>query len=668
MRALIWKELRELVRPVAVAAGAFVLLSLLARRTGEMDRPIWYLSVWLVGMPVAAMLLGANAVAKERSHRTLEWQSLWPVARGAWWLAKLAASLSVLAVGYVVTGCVLLFAHTLPYADSRPLLVTLLTLAVGLGTLLFALGFLYSTLRRSPFEAFGMALLTALLAGVVWFVAMTDLIPGWFGPRLGLSLDSLRPGATTALAAALALACLAGAAWGAFPVPALAFARRLWQGSVAAVLLGLLALPMATLGLLYLSPPERPDFGRVLDVRLSPDGRRVAFTDDNGYLGRGGAPRLWVMDAGGTNLRCAARGRVLQYRWLPDIRRLLVQWGQRANYDRYLANRGDRWWWLVRADGREMRRLPLGDATAVLPSPKGTYLAGGDRLVETDTGRVVTTLPLPVTDTGQHGVGDQGFQARFKGWAWADDESALYHPFPAPSSSDYSPQERWGLTRIALPSGELTRRAFTALTAGAIDRPVQPGGWVLETLRVATVPGDARLGLTAVSTTASTLDGTCRFTFPGLDTFERPVSPDGRYLWLHDRRSRVVVAGLGTGQIARHLGGPEMLASISSHGPYWSPDGQWLAFHGRPRGEPPQPHAKPDDIYDTYVTSPDGSQPLRHFRTGGTLDPNRETAVVGWTADGALLLASDTQRLVRLDRDGQTTDVLRLTKPGRWGK
>jgi len=236
----------------------------------------------------------------------------------------------------------------------------------------------------------------------------------------------------------------------------------------------------------------------------------------------------------------------------------------------------------------------------------------------------------------------------------------------------------YGLTRIAIPSGELTRRAFSApLSAGALDRAVQPGGWVLTTQRVATVPGYASQGLTAVSTTASTLDGAHTLTFPGLDTFERSVSPDARYLWLHDRHNRVKIG---------------RASCRESHGLYWSPDSQWAAFLDLPAEELAD-HPNPRELR-LYAASVTGDDPLHNLVLGSWQGAAGKSAggagllplasrglettptglgrdsspLLGWTADHALLLTYEGKRITRLDLDGRTTDILNITNSGRWGE
>jgi hypothetical protein len=290
-------------------------------------------------------------------------------------------------------------------------------------------------------------------------------------------------------------------------------------------------------------------------------------------------------------------------------------------------------------------------------------MVGGDTIVDLRTARVVGTTPVPVTDASR---AEPRRWALFENWAWAEDESALYHPEAPPPASDFRVQQRCGVDRIAIPSGGMTRRVFVALSTGFIDRPVQPGGWVLETSRRAVVPGHAdRQGLRAEYTIAARLDGTSAATFPGLDTFEKPVSPDARYLWLHDRRHWVAVADLCTGKIIARLGGPGPLPSISRHGPYWSPDGNWVAFVEQPPEEKPTRLVRPRADNWVHITSADGSAPLRTLPLART---DNDSPVVGWTPDDQLVLNYRKRGLIKLSPDGRETVLLQAASPGRWAQ
>jgi hypothetical protein len=655
MPALIRKELRELLLPVLIAVGCVGLVALVSLRyppAGPARQ--WILMLWLFGMPLLALMLGAQAVAKERSHQTLEWQGRWPVSRAQWWAAKLLSYVTVLAVVYAVVGAVAYAIGSEALAHQGPPLPTfppLVVLDAALALSLFCLGFLLSTIRRSPFEAFGVALLVMLLFGVGWLIAMTDLIPAWFGPRLGMSPDSLRPWATAAGAVVFGLVCLAAAAWGAFPVPVLSFGRRLWRVSAAAVVLTAVAIPLNLAGQRYLSPAEKPDFGAITDAALSPDGRLVAFRDDNGYLSHGEAPRLWVMGTDGSGLHCAAKGPVWQFRWLPDSRRLVCEWGSRYQYYHFLENPGERWWWLAAAAGHELRRLPVRDMPGVFVSPRSTYLAVGDRLIGLESGRDVAQLAMPVLASGGSALL----------WAWAEDESAIYL-VRGSTMYDLGPTPPRRIDRLDIPSGKLTRNVFVPPPGTQLSAPPGQSRWVLLTRPHAELrtPGPDALG--SYATTIASLGGSRSMTFPGLLLFRGGLSPGGRYAWLYDRHW-VHIADLRTGKVIRRLGGPAVLDAVSASGPHFSPDGKWAAFFGRPAGVTKANRHYRHDCDWVHITSPDGSAPLRTIALRCTPDRNPH---LGWTASDELLLSPGEDRLVKLSRDGRETILLQAATPGKW--
>lgn len=629
MKTLAWKELRELLWPVVIAAGCCLLTGVLgSTRRNEQ----WLLMFWMTGMPLAALMLGAHAVAKERTRRTLQWQALWPVSRARWWSVKLVVHLIVFAVGFAL---VLLAACALgpwqwPGGGVAEPLGQVVIVQVGFTFLFFALAFLMSNLRRSTFEAFGLSLLTGLLLMGVWAVVASDVLPGWLGPRLGISLDSQRPWAILTTGFGLGLACLIAAAWATLSTPALAFRRRSLRGGLGACALVVAAIPCLILGGLYLTPAEKPDFGKITDVRLSPDGRTVAFTDDHGSFYAGEAPRLWTMGVDGAGLRCVARGPVWGYEWLPDNRRLVCEWGHRLpGFHHLLPVRGDRWWWLVDSAGAPSRKLPVTDLSPIAISPKGTYLAASYLLVDLRTLGRAASLQAPITD-----------QAPWTFWAWADDESALYL-VRGPSMYGAQMHTTPSIDRIDIFSGTLTRGVYKIPPGATLATPEGQSRWVALNWK-----NPSRCTLVA-------LDGSGSVTVPNARPFARCIAPDGRHAWLHDGSS-VFVVDLQARKVVRRLGGPGVFDSVvPKGGPYFSPDGREVAF----RAVSPAGHRLP------YVTSADGSASLRPLRLRRNHTGNNP--VVGWTADGQLLLCYDEGSLVKLSLDGRETDLLVAAGPRR---
>ena len=102
MKALIWKELRELVKPAAIIAGIFLVVALVDLTAGRADEGRGLLAtvaLYFLG-PLVGLLMGCWALARERQTGTDVVLNSQPVSRGQVWGVKLSVSLLVLAVVY----------------------------------------------------------------------------------------------------------------------------------------------------------------------------------------------------------------------------------------------------------------------------------------------------------------------------------------------------------------------------------------------------------------------------------------------------------------------------------------------------------------------------------------------------------------------------------------
>lgn len=634
MLAIIRKELRELFWPVVAGAGCFLVVGMIGWR---LSAPRAMMVLWVISMPWVALLMGAHAVAKERTHRTLEWHALWPVSRGQWWFGKLLAHFAVLVAGLALVGLVArgIGPWKPQYAYNWPRMGPVMTAEAGLTFLAFALAFLLSTIRRTTFEAYGLALLGVGIVGLGWYVATIDLLPGSFGPRLGLSLDSQRPWAIVAMGLTLGLACLLAAGWAALSTTTMAFRRRNLRGSLAALGLCVVAVPCLVLGGLYLSPPESANFGEICYAQLSPNGRKVAFGDADGPYVQGEAIRLWVVNADGTGLHCVARGPVQDFRWLPDSRRVLVYWGHRwGRIYHFLPESANAWWWLIDTVSGSMRKLHVaGDASAWV-SPRGTYVVIGDQLVSLRTCRTVATLPWPLPHNGARGDW-------WVPWAWARDESCLYVIHYVSSLQGTRPAGAI-IDRLDIPSGKLTRSIYKRPPGVDLFLPRGQTRWVI------------LLRETPLLSTLVAIDGSGEVAVPGASPFPgRCISPDGRYAWLRSRHA-VYVVDLRARKLLRKIEVPD---SVSGFSPQYSHDGRRIAFQ----------EVSPDSRQaEVYVTRTDGSGPLTTRVNVPRLRGERPP-LVGWTADDRLLLITPgDSALSTVALDGREATILTVPNPGRW--
>jgi hypothetical protein len=492
-----------------------------------------------------------------------------------------------------------------------------------------------SSLRKSTFEAFGLSLLAVLLLLSGWYVAVADVLPGAFGPRLGISLDNQRPWAIVATGLSLGLSCLLAAAWATFSTPVLAFRRRSLRGSLTALALCIAAVPCLILGGLYLAPPEKPDFGEFFP-QLSPGGRLVTFLDDAGPYAANEARRLWAMNTDGTGLRCLARGPVRDAYVLPGEKQVVFNWGSGSGQTYHLLPvKRDSFWYLMDLASGRLQQLPLTDRSFGSLSPKGTYLVAGAQVVSLADPTHMRPLPQPVTPPGMSRL-----------WGWAEDESAVFLVRQGPPGNMMPPMPNdVALDRVAIPSGKMTRDFYHAPPGATIETPFGQSRWVI-LLR------QNKPGCTLVA-----LHGSGSIAVPDASPSPRSISPDGRYAWLANRSS-ISVVDLAQRKVVRLLGGPKV---FSYEGWNWnfSPDSRWVWFTARAASPGPGRHSP----RATYVASADGSVPPRAIR------PVRKGATfawpIGWTAADQLLCTQAGRSLFTLSLDGRETTLLVATGPRR---
>jgi len=226
VRALLVKELREVLLPALLAWGAMVLMALLDVRSHRFREQDLGSSLWfyIVLSFAVALFGGAQALARE-SRAQQVFVASWPLRRRAVWGMKAAAgaatATAAIGLGYVCCAAIV-------GPQAQQCFVALLAGA-------YALGLLWSGLAGSPPVAAGLAAVTALALG--------DLASIGFG--VGARGISPWPGAIALVLAGAALLA-AGLAWVRLPLLETG-RRRLWSLSllVAFTAMGVLTLLIA---------------------------------------------------------------------------------------------------------------------------------------------------------------------------------------------------------------------------------------------------------------------------------------------------------------------------------------------------------------------------------------------------------------------------------------
>ncbi len=235
MRALLYRECRELLPNVATALGIAVAVGLLdmVYNWGEADSGDLSISFCSLLAVAVALHGGASAIARDSDEATV-FAASFPVSRSQLWLAKLLANMGAVIVAAVPSfalcaGLAVLGGHESSEAvtASLPRAIVVLTVVV-LGV--FASGFMASGIARSPRGA------AVLVAPVLFALSVGSLRlslgishEGWW-PWLGAGWDALSSPeqAAVALTAGLLLAATALAAgyWGFVGHPVLEARRR----------------------------------------------------------------------------------------------------------------------------------------------------------------------------------------------------------------------------------------------------------------------------------------------------------------------------------------------------------------------------------------------------------------------------------------------------------
>jgi len=658
MRALIWKEVRELL-------PAFILILCSAITLGIAD--VWYnwdkdrfvgISLgfcWLISM-AAALLSGANVMARE-THGQLSFLSSWPISRARIWAVKVAVTVVMLALLLVLiygicTGLLVMRGydawHIYTEMIAMPQYIQIATL-VGL----FCFTLMLSTLLRSPMAAAGLGFLFGGSVVLLYLYLIYDYLPDRWGPWLGFHPASIAVTTRGVIFASIGLLAAVCAAWGFVRTPIVESRRR--AAAVFGSYLGILACGflLTIAAMWHIGKPclESTEELRVEPVSLEPTGHWLTIgVRHHPYPFRARVDSLLVIDVDSGRCRRVVRGPILDFGCSPAGDRLFFTWGVRA---RWPEEEKLRHWVLELASGR-MRRLlevelggvrhPSWGEMALAASPQGTYVPTGMRTFLRTTDTRMSTITMP-KDLASDAV-----------LRWAADERTVYC-----LRRIYTRQEPPELSQtllLATEMSDLTTRTIAVLPDGYMGWDVSPDMRWLVALERGPIPErwdpkSPSQPLEIGRMVLMELENQQMHYFDDLQPVYDSWLPDGRHLWCRTvmgspRRRDYVLKLLDLEQmsIVRTISRDNLDGQIPSYTRI-SPRGDRMYVMSFDVDE----HAKRKDRH-VWTAKPDGAD----LRTVGKVD--RE--ILGWTHDGGLVIwgRGTDQAIMRLDLDSGEKRVI----------
>jgi hypothetical protein len=665
MKALVWKELRALRTPALLVLGllaATVPVQVLYLRAHPWA-PEAPMLLWWEGLPALALALGCYLVARERARGELQFASAWPVSRGKVWAAKLLTGVGLLALlyGLVVYTSVWTdtgFWYETMLGDGLPGMAPFWMHPAG-SFVVFAVGLLFSTIRSGPFEALAVSILGLVLVSVLSVALLGVVAPQLWGPQLGIHIFS--PQSHAALfcttAAVLGGIAIVASAAGALSGAPLDFSRRQRQALIVWLALAALSLPLILVGVRVLGQPTPADVWPDLFARVTARGDRLWVSEERDTLSDRSCglwdssiewPRLWLMNADGTDLRCVSRGPA----WVASLqggRTLVFVWGEAYMALSIWVPPSRAWALDTRTGG--LRRLPVLPTPGMdLPdwnvavSPSGSYAIANRRIVRLGDRPELLATQLP--EQAQWVLG------------WSPDETGVYF---ATKLEEGQRAEVW---RMGLAAGGNLRRIARAPAAEWRPVGMSPDArWLA--WRLQTPP--ERLDDWGEWASACRLEGVATGRQVAVEN-ARPVlnpwSPDSRYFWSH-WWDRIAVVDLAKCKVPAAAPCP-VRPFPSPHELYWSVDGARTAFVTSSALQPPGANVDRDEKWreGLWVANADGSGLRRVAETAAGESLRWDLA--GWTDDGKVMMVEDSARLVAVDPDNGEREVI-FEAPGAKG-
>jgi ABC-type transport system involved in multi-copper enzyme maturation permease subunit len=361
MRALVWKELRELRWAAVALVGCAVVI---AAGNALYDRlyvlnnnmPEFGLKIWEVISVALALLAGSATFAREGRERAV-FLTAWPQSRTRVWLVKVLVSFVVTAAVAVIGTLVCLAATRLAFVgyDVQHDFSREFGWLILYGLLLFLFGLMWSGLIRSVLGAatLGFVTFAALGYGLLLFYML--YLPNNWGPFVANV-----PQRSWQVSSLPLLIPLFVGWWGFTRYPLLEGKRRVLVAL--GLFVGLVLLGNATL-IAQMAVGYRPVLNRsVAETGLVGGGRYRYYLMAAHGKDPGG---LWVEPAGGGKTKLVARGKVYRY----DANREGLDFSHTA-----MSPGGGRYTnWTVQFPSLRLKRLP--DAPVGRPGA-GTEVGG----------------------------------------------------------------------------------------------------------------------------------------------------------------------------------------------------------------------------------------------------------------------------------------------------
>jgi len=645
MKALIWKELRALRAPALITLGLLcvsVPVHVIYLRTQQhaYGGPM---SFWWMVLPLLSLALGCYVIARDRARGELAFGSSWPASKSQVWSAKLIAGLVLLGVAYGLVAYLSAWADTkFFYANMMDTWwqgVPWLLLHASGCFMLFGMGFMVSGIRTAPFDAVLVTVLALGFVGLLLGYLLVDVIGHFWGPQLGIYVtDATFPVALSCIGAiVLGGICIAASAAGAVSGVPMAFAKRQWRTVVVWAALGTIALPTMLVGVRLFGEPGEEDICGGFYAHTTPDGRYIRLWEPVHIpteMGTGfHMPRMWVMRADGTELRCISRWPAwllgsLNQRWV------LFWWGSDWLGPGAWPRTGALWLW--DHSEQRLRRLALRLPGSVLypeelramVSGSGRYLYVKPYILDLWHGLEVLAARVPVA-------------GETRGLGWSEDERSFYWT----QRRENGKVDVWAMD---LPEGTNMRKVASSLADeggwARLSRDARWLAWQFYGKRTGSEePPPEYVKLERLEDGRGLLFEDARMT-------ASPWSPDGEHFWVR-AGDGVKIVRLPEARVVRTLGAQELEGRASGQSMRWSPDGNRVTFVSTKDLEPDKEREEgPHRLRRTlWVAKPDGSDLKRVAQTGALSSHAWECA--GWTEDGKVVVVEDQRTIVAIDPD-----------------
>jgi len=623
VKALVWKEVRELAPGFALFLGSCIALGVVDVAYNwrhERFVGISLIFCWLVSV-VAALRGGANAFAREQRGQ-LSFLATWPVSRGQMWTAKVIVPVVkwIVLFGAAFGTCSGLLAMR-GYAVGevvRQLSPPDLWIIVAVWIGLFTLGLLASTAIPSAIGAAVAAVPLGALLIALYVYLYQDFIPGHLGPKLGLVLPDFQNAAHLMSVIVVGVICIISSALAFLRARMLETLKRTL--AVIGSFIGLIAVAVGlSLGIAWFA------------LRPSPPAEYHAGVDRTGQWitlhGKGGLPErgaIWAMDVEGERLHLIARGPVGWYGFSPATAQAVLDWGKDNQYH-----------WLADLATGRLRRLPgrarnEGEEWGWW-SPRGTYLAlERGRLVKV-SGRRIERV-----DIGEWPESEKTASVSRCFVGWAADESEMYVALtPSIVPVEGAEQIHTRLVAVSVPGGK--KRLVGELEGGWSFWSLSPDGRWLAGYRTdigSSQPPKAR------ETMLVDLRSGGLHKLSGVNPSLYGWSPDARFVWCYGYRDR---EDHSTRYVAA-LEVPSLKVIAEVHREDldgWVPMMPWVSPGGKKvliGAYRPKPEAYQRA---SWIGDVDGSN-LRKLDIKGK-------RAVGWTHDDNLIVQTEDNGLMRVD-------------------